>query len=130
MLLLSIISVKSRIDKKKTENSEWIFKELEETYSVSPAPYFDQLVGYIGALDEWSIFKRRPKNKPDKAEYIYFEHSDMESHLGLQFILTGILSVFYDPTRSNVNRPGFTAFPSGRDRDKFLGEIEISGIRK
>lgn len=127
---LSIISVKSNIEKKRSENSDWIFKELEETYSSTPAPYFDQLVGYIGALNEWSIFKRRPNKNAEKASYIYFKHSDTESHLGLQFILTGILSVFYDPTRSNINRPGFTAFPSGRDGDKTLGEIKISGIRK
>ena len=127
---LSIISVKSHIDKKKTDNSDWIFKELKETYKITPAPYFDQLVGYIGSLEKWSIFKRRPEKKSTKAEYIYFEHSDSESHLGLQFILTGILSVFYDQTRSNINRPGFTAFPSGRDRDKLLGKIEISAIRK
>ena len=128
---LSIISVKSHIDKKRTDNCEWIFKELQETYNTKSKPYFDQLVGYIGALDEWSIFKRRPAGDDIKsADYIYFKHSDTETHLGLQFILTGILSVFYDPTRSNINRPGFTGFPSGRDTDKFLGKIEVTGIRK
>jgi hypothetical protein len=128
---LSIISVKSNIDKKRTDNCEWIFKELQETYNIKPKPYFDQLVGYIGALDEWSIFKRRPAGDEIKsADYIYFKHSDTETHLGLQFILTGILSVFYDPTRSNINRPGFTGFPSGRDTDKFLGKIDVTGIRK
>jgi hypothetical protein len=128
---LSIISVKSNIDKKRTDKCDWIFKELEETYKTNPKPYFDQLIGYIGALDEWSIFKKRPKGEDIKsAEYIYFKHSDTETHLGLQFILTGILSVFYDPTRSGVNRPGFTGFPSRRNSDKSLGKIEVAGIRK
>lgn len=128
---LSIISVKSNIDKKRTDNCDWIFKELQETFTTKPKPYFDQLVGYIGALDEWSIFKRRPKGDDIKsADYIYFKHSDTETHLGLQFILTGILSVFYDPTRSSVNRPGFTGFPSGRNSDKLLGKIEVAAIRK
>lgn len=128
---LSIILVKSNIDKKRTDKCDWIFKELEETYKTNPKPYFDQLIGYIGALDEWSIFKKRPKGEDIKsAEYIYFKHSDTETHLGLQFILTGILSVFYDPTRSGVNRPGFTGFPSRRNSDKSLGKIEVAGIRK
>lgn len=128
---LSIISIKSNIDKKRTNNCDWIFKELQETYKTNPKPYFDQLVGYIGALDEWSIFKRRPEKKEiESADYIYFKHSDTETHLGLQFILTGILSVFYDPSRSNINRPGFTSFPSGRDTDKFLGKIDVEAIRK
>ena len=103
---------------------------LKETYNISPKPYFDDLIGYIGSLDEWSIFKRRPNNILIEADYIYFNHSDYESHLGLQYLLTGILSVFYDSSRSKVNRPGFTAFPSGRNADKILGKIEINGLRK
>lgn len=126
---LSIISVKSKIDKIRTDSCDWIFKELQETYKKET--YFDELIGYIGALDEWSIFKRRPKGEDVKsADYIYFKHSNTETHLGLQFILTGILSVFYDSTRSKINRPGFTAFPSGRDSDKVLGNIKVKGIRK
>ena len=128
---LSIISVKSNIKKKRMDNCEWIFKELQTTYNTKTKPYFDQLVGYIGALGEWSIFKRRPDGANiNSADYIYFKHSDTETHLGLQFILTGILSVFYDSTRSKINRPGFTGFPSGRGTDKFLGKIEVTGIRK
>ncbi len=127
---LALVSAKSKIDKKKTENHDWIFKQLQATYDTTPKPCFDDLVGYIGSLDEWSIFKRRPDKETGKADYIYFNHSDYESHLGLQYLLTGILSVFYDSTRSNINRPGFTAFPSGRDADKFLGKIEVAGLRK
>jgi hypothetical protein len=127
---LGLISATSRIEKKTTKIEDWIFEKLEELYKKDSKPYFDDLVGYIGALEEWSIFKRRPKGKPQEAEFMYFNHSDYESHLGLQFLLTGILSVFYDETRSNVNRPGFTAFPSNRDADKKIGKIEISGIRK
>jgi len=128
---LSIISVKSNIAKKKTKNHDWIFKELQKTYNITPKPYFDELVGYIGALNEWSIFKIRPEGVTiTSADYIYFEHTNTETHFGLQYILTGILSVFYDPTRSKVNRPGFTAFPSKRGTDKKLGTIQVNGIRK
>jgi hypothetical protein len=127
---LALVSAKSKINKKKTENHDWIFEKLKEAYDINPKPSFDDLVGYIGSLDEWSIFKRRPDKKSIEADYIYFNHKDYESHFGLQYLLTGILSVFYDPSRSNINRPGFTAFPSGRDADKFLGKIEISGLRK
>jgi hypothetical protein len=127
---LALVSVKSKINKVKTDNEDWIFSKLKEVYDTNPKPVFDDLIGYLGSLDEWSIFKRRPSNKAKEADYIFFNHSDYESHLGLQYLLTGILSVYYDETRSNINRPGFTAFESGRDRDKFLGKIEIDGIRK
>jgi hypothetical protein len=127
---LGLISAESKIEKKTINIEDWIFKNLEEIYNKNSKPYFDDLVGYIGSLNNWSIFKTRPKNKPKEADFIHFNHSDFESHLGLQFLLNGILSVFYDETRSNVNRPGFTAFPSHRDADKEIGTIEISGMRK
>jgi hypothetical protein len=125
---LSVISVKSNINKKLVDSSEWIFSELIKTYDLDPKPYFDQLIGYIGSLGEWSIFKTRPRKNKNYAKYLYFQHTDEETHLGLQFILTGILSVFYDPTRNSVSRPGFTAFLE-RKGDKVLGNIEVSGLR-
>lgn len=128
---LSLVSIKSNINKVETKPHDWIFSKLLETYNTTPKPYFDELIGYIGVLDEWSIFKKRPKGaKTVNAEYLYFEHTETETHLGLQYILTGILSVMYDPTRSKIYRPGFTGFPSGRGLDKKLGTIPVSGIKK
>lgn len=94
----------------------------------SEEDYFDDLIGYIGALSKWSIFKKRPKTGI-KAEYIFFDHTDEEQHIGFQFILTGLLSVYYDETRNFISRPGFTAFPSRRNCNKKLGEIKTKGIR-
>ena len=86
------------------------------------------MIGYIGALSKWSIFKKRPKTGI-KAEYIFFDYTDEEQHIGFQFILTGLLSVYYDETRNFISRPGFTAFPSRRNCNKKLGEIKTKGIR-
>lgn len=122
---LALVSMGSKIIKSTIKTEDWIFKEIEKAYIGDVR--FTDTIGYIGSLDSWSIFKRRPKNK-DIAEYIYFEHDDGEEHIGLQFLLTGILSVFYDQTRNFINRPGFTAFPSGRDHDKLLGTIKTNDI--
>lgn len=124
---LALVGMNSNIEKKAVKTEEWIYQKIEEAYKDS-TPTFDNLVGFIGALNEWSIFKRRPKNK-DIGEYIYFKHDPNEYHLGFQYILTGILSVFYDSTRNTVRRPGFTAFPSGRNLDRYLGNIKTIGIR-
>ena len=128
---LAMICVNSNIKKSKIDTLEWIFNKMKEAYEGGEKPKFDDLVGYVGSLNEWSIFKRRPspKKKPKDAEYVKLIHKAGESHLGLQFLLTGILSVFYDPTRRNIRRPGFTAFPSGRNHDKSLGKIECDGLR-
>lgn len=126
---LALVSIKSKIDKKRIDALEWIFKQVKDTYTGKQDTTFDKLIGFIGALDEWSIFKRRPDTKLTQAEYVGFKHQDGESHLGLQFLLTGILSVFYDETRRNLRRPGYTAFPSGRPHDKRLGEIPCTRLR-
>ncbi|MQA21939.1 DUF6602 domain-containing protein [Rugamonas rivuli] len=126
---LALISAKSNIEKTKTDTLDWIFNQVNLAYSGKKEISFDKLIGFIGALDEWSIFKRRPDKKISKAEYIGFKHQNGESHLGLQFLLTGILSVFYDETRRNLRRPGYTAFPSSRPHDRKLGEIPCTCLR-
>jgi len=126
---LALVSVKSKIDKKKTDSLDWIFQKVQEVYESKAYITFDHLIGYIGALDEWSIFKRRPNVQLKAAEYVGFNHQPNESHLGLQFLLTGILSVYYDDSRRALRRPGFTAFPSGRPHDKKLGEISCIKLR-
>ena len=126
---LSLISVKSNIDKSRTDTLDWIFSKMQAAYGGKSDVTFDKLVGFVGALNEWSVFKRRPAKTLSDAEYVGFKHQAGESHLGLQFLLTGILSVYYDPTRKNMRRPGFTAFPSGRAHDKSLGKIPCLRLR-
>lgn len=108
-----------------------IFEKLENVYD-SQEDYFDNLVGYIGSLKGWTVFKKRPSSSRNctRAKYIYFNHKDEEKHLGLQFLLTGLLSVYYDKSRTSVSRPGFTAFPSGRPHDRILGDINVRAIRE
>lgn len=126
---LALISVKSKIDKKQTDTLDWVFDQVNSAYQGKTDITFDKLVGFIGAFDEWSIFKRRPAKQIIEAEYVGFKHQIKETHLGLQFLLTGILSVFYDETRRNLRRPGYTAFPSGRPHDKSLGKIPCTLLR-
>ena len=114
-------------EKKEKTTEQWIFDKLANIY-LKEADYFDDLIGYIGSFNKWSIFKRRPQDE-EVGEYIFFNHNDEEIHLGFQFLLTGILSVYYDKTRNFISRPGFTAFPSHRACDKKLGDIEVRAIR-
>ena len=116
------------VDRKTTSIQEWAFNKLKAVYNPSEDT-FDEAVGLITNLSGWSIFKTRPKSGGRKAEYLCFIHRDNEKHLGLQFLLTGILSVYYDPSRNVIERPGFTAFPSGRNCNKRLGEIDVCGLR-
>jgi hypothetical protein len=130
-----LISVKSNIKIDKSKTPAWVFEKMENTYlelTKRYPVYFDNLLNYVGAFQDWSVTKKRPIPKDNgeiEAEYIYFEHSKEEGHLGLQLLLTGILSVFYDNTRSQLRRPGFTAFEDGRFSDKKLGTIKTEKMR-
>ncbi len=128
---LALVCMHSKINKPTVGTLEWIFYKMQEAYTAQEKPRFDDLVGFVGALDAWSIFKKRPKpsKKPNTGSYLAFEHRPDEAHLGLQYILTGILSVYYDEKRRNIRRPGFTAFPSKRPASKVLGDILCSGLR-
>lgn len=123
---LALVSMGCLIEKKQTKTVDWIFEKIKEQFDKND--YFDDLVGYIGSFDQWSIFKRRPEKKGNRAEYCYFEHKQNEQCLGFQFLLTGLLSVYYDESRNTISRPGFTAFPSGRDCDTLLGVIDTKGV--
>lgn len=124
---LALIAVRSHVKKPKKGLLEWAFGQIEVAYSAEIT--FDEVIGYVGVFDKWSLFKRRPEGEGKEAKFVGFEHKKGESHLGFQFLLTGILSVFCDETRRNLRRPGITAFPSGRPHDKELGTISCSRIR-
>lgn len=124
---LALVAMHTSIEKKRTSTQKWVFNQISSVYDDSKDT-FENTIGLITNIEGWSIFKRRPAKTVKKAEYISFVHRPGEEHFGLQFLLTGILSVYYDPTRNSRKRPGFTAFPSGRSQDEELGDIKVCGL--
>ncbi|MBE6311863.1 MAG: hypothetical protein E7076_01755 [Bacteroidales bacterium] len=122
---LALVSMDNNIIRKRPETIDWIFKNMKSLYDADDDLAFDDMIGYIGAVKHWGILKKRPNKKnPKEARYVMFKHDyNTENHLWLQFLLTGILSVYYDNSRTNITRPGFTSFPSGRNYDRELGII-------
>ena len=123
---LALVAMENNITKIEPDTFDWIFEQMKILYNADADLSFDDMIGYIGSFKHWSIFKRRPtKETCGKAEYVMFKHDEQnEMHLGIQFLLTGILSVYYDESRNQTCRPGFTSFPSHRPHDRSLGEIE------
>lgn len=107
-----------------------LFEKISSAYPVCSPLTFDEIIGFIGVINKGSIFKKRPhpKNTLKHAEFIGHEYADDEKHLALQFLITGITSVYYERTRNTLRRPGFTGFKSGRDADP-VGCIPVSGLR-
>ena len=124
---LALVSMNSEINKSEIDTYDWIFNSMKNVYDQDDDLNFNDLIGYVGVFSKWSIFKARPTSEnPYEAKYLLLNHKqDEETHLGLQFLLTGILSVYYDKSRTHISRPGFTAFPSGRKHDRELGRILV-----
>lgn len=123
---LALVSMKSAINNIKTPATQLIFKQIEKYYSTKLDLDFNDAVGLVTSLTEYSVFKKRPKNKR-LAQYVSFHHEKDEEYLGLEFVLTGLLSVYYDKSRNYISRPGFTSFQSGRTA-MYLGEIPVVSI--
>lgn len=126
---LALVSTGSNLADIQTPKEQKIFEKLEDLYDAETV--FDDMIGFVGDLSKWHVFKERPakplSGKNNVARYMYVEVGDDELHQGFQFILSGILSVYYDKTRGGVRRPGYTAFAA--KPAKPLGKIPYSALR-
>ena len=78
---------------------------------------YDELPGFVGTLKGWSIHKVHRKDKR-QAEYLLYKHRVEEEHLGIQFLLNGILDVYYSADRDHGKKPAMFSFPRGRQPDE------------
>lgn len=126
---LALVGAGSELADKKVAKEERVFQELEKLYA--EASTFDDMVGFIGDLSGWYVFKARPpeslKSTNSVAEYLFLSLKENELHHSFQFLISGILSVYYDETRRNTKRPGYTAFPA--IPAKKLGKISFNGLQ-
>ena len=125
---LALISAETKVSKPET-----IYKEIKEAYEGKQIT-FDETIGLIGILNKWSIFKQSPPDKKGatQAKYVCLGNhrgEQEQQHLGLQLLLSGIMSVYYDRTRHYKNRPGFTAFEPGMGHAADLDSIKVEGLR-
>ena len=126
---LALVSTGSALADTQTPKEKKIFEKLEALYDSNTV--FDDMIGFVGDLSAWHVFKARPNKKLENtnksARYMYVELADDELHQGFQFILSGILSVYYDKTRGGVRRPGYTAFAPKPATE--LGKISFDALR-
>lgn len=126
---LALVSTNSELADRQDPKQKRIFEKLEALYGINSV--FDDMIGFIGDLSGWHVFKTRPPANPTQlnsfAKYMYVNLDDNELHQGFQFLLSSILSVYYDKTRGGVKRPGYTAF-AGKPAIE-IGKIAFSSLR-
>ena len=126
---LALVAAGSQLADKNCAKERRIFEKLEALYSETLT--FDEMVGFVGDISAWFVFKERPPSNLSSvnsfAAYRYLNLDENELHHSFQFLISGILSVYYDETRRSVERPGYTAFP--KRPSQRLGKIPFSGLR-
>lgn len=126
---LALVGMDDELGQRYKTRADVIEKNIEDVFTQKPICY-EELPCFIGNLSEWTIHKchksgtgPRDRRENERAEYQMYIHRDKEEHLGLQFLLKGILDVYYSAERNHGKQPGFFSFPEGKQYDWKSKEI-------
>ena len=128
---LGLVSVQDRISGEKNTDFIKSFEAVLEAIHAScdkEGVSYEELPGYVGALRDWSVHKTHRKDLK-QADYLLYVHKNGEEHLGVQFLLKGILDVYYSGSRGNGKEPGMFSFPKGRQFDGERKSISYQKVR-
>lgn len=119
---LALVGMRDEIKAESIECSKIVFESVENVLSKDCTKSYDTIPNFIGNLAKWTIHKVHKKDKKC-AELQLYVHNESEEHLGLQYLLKGILDVYYSNTNHHGKQPGYISFPKNKG---YSGEkIEI-----
>ena len=118
---IALVGMDDKISSDSEKSFDKVIDAIKESQDDKCISY-DELPGFAGALKSWSIHKTHRKGK-DQADYLLYEHKEGEEHLGMQFLLKGILDVYYSKGRGHGKEPGMFSFPSDRQFDAIFKGI-------
>lgn len=126
---LALVGMDDELGKTYTTCARLIERKINNIFSQKPVCY-EALPCFVGNLSKWTMHKchkpgigSRDKRSNERAQYQMYIHQDKEEHLGLQFLLKGILDVYYSSGRNHGEQPGFFSFPKGKKYDWKSKEI-------
>lgn len=105
---------------------------MDDKLGMEPVKAFEKFLMMncrgCGALKSWSIDKicRREKMR---ADYLLYVHKDGEEYLGIQFLLKGILDIYYGEGRGRRKELGMFLFPSRWQFDGIQKSISYKKIK-
>lgn len=111
----ALVSMSSNITTKT------VFDKIEQVHKDTVS--YDEMIGYIGTIKEWTIYKKNRKNKSE-AEYRTFEHLDNNNGRGFEYLIKKIHDVYYSENRNIYKEPGFVALGSENEADRCLGTVK------
>lgn len=123
---LALVSMCGEPGVSAEQYSEKVFQEIEYAAEELKAPVcYESMPGFVGCLEAWTIHRtNRPGNKT--AEFQMYLHERDEEHLGLQFLIDGILNVYY--AVNGGKKPGYISYPGGKQYSGKALRIHYSKI--
>ncbi len=119
---LGLVGMDDDILQSPFESAKRAVDVIEEVFVKENCISYGQMPGFVGSLKNWSVHKTRKEGKKTALYQIYV-HEKEEEHLGLQFLLKGILDVYYCEGRNHGKEPGYVAFPKNRHYQGSAREI-------
>lgn len=116
---LALVGMDDKMGKKPKTCAEKLFGVLKDIISSESPICYEEMPCFVGNLQSWTVHKVHNKGGKE-AEYQLYVHREGEEHLGLQYLLKGILDVYYSENRNHGEQPGYIAFPSGK---QYEGEV-------
>ncbi len=113
---LALVGITSENSIHQEKGAGKVFSILEECTQMKKPVCYQEMPGFIGSLDKWTIHKVHKKSK-HLAEYQLYMHKEDEKHLGLQYLLKGILDIYYSTDRNHGKQPGYISFTKSRGYD-------------
>lgn len=116
----ALVSMETDIKKVKE-----VFNDIEKDYNDNltndiygsskkyvPAKTYDEMIGYIGSIRNWTIYKKNNKVKKE-AVYGYFIHKSDNIGVGFQYLIKRIFDTYYH--RNKLAEPGFVSLSNIND---------------
>lgn len=110
----ALISMEDRFDENRKKprtaaaKRKAAYKKMEGYYSAQKPLFYDEMVDFVGALSQWGIYKKRPREGKKETFYMGFDYNKNNYAAGFQLILQNILDVYYGNLPRKMVRPGFT----------------------
>ncbi len=114
---LALVSMQGEPNVSEEKYFQKVHQEIEAVVKYLKHPVcYDSIVSFVGILEQWTIHKIN-RSECKEMEFQSYIHDKDEEHLGIQFLLAGILDAYYGI--NGGKKPGYISYSAGK---QYTGE--------
>ncbi|MCM1257789.1 MAG: hypothetical protein NC307_08045 [Roseburia sp.] len=119
---LALVGMDDKVLADPLDSGVRVIDRIQSVFRQEKCISYEEMPGFVGSLTRWSVHKGHKKGSKCATFQVYV-HKKGEEHLGLSFLLKGILDVYYSQGRGRGGEPGFISFPPDRSYEGSTKEI-------